>query len=400
MPMFSKISLLLALLAAPLFGVEKFEVNLSASAKTLPIRVTSGSPALQALAVRAFNTHGRYRLVGAGTGALYNIAFSGAGGNAVRVDVTRGTDNQSVASETVTESTLNRSLFKAADFAVEKTNGQGLRGYFSSLITFAGGSGHNKSIYTSDLFLTAGAVRRVVSDGHDLLFPRWSPDGTRIIYTSYLHGFPDIYVANLATMQRSTFASFKGTNMSARYSPDGSHVAMILTGTGNPEIWVSDAQGHGLLRRTRSEVAKSSPCWSPDGRSIIFAQDPGPQLYTMSAFGGSSTRIAGGLGTYEAEPDWIHTDRGDRIAFTVRERSSGAYQIGRYDFTSAPKVVSNAPFDGVEPSWLPDGRHVVYTARDQSTSALCILDTETGKSTPLSLGRISGPVFQANVLRR
>ena len=34
--------------------------------------------------------------------------------------------------------------------------------------------------------------------------------------------------------------------------------------------------------------------------------------------------------------------------------------------------------------WLADGRHLVYTARDRATSVICILDTETGKSTRIS----------------
>ena len=395
MPKLSKIFFLLALCAAPVFAATKFTVEVSANSKTIPVRISSNSPSLQALALRAFGSHGRYRLVGPGAGTAYTIAFSSAGGLAVRVDVTSGTTNAAVASEVVTGSSINNALLRAADVAVEKTNGLGLKGYFASQITFVGGSGHNKSIYVSDLFFTS--VRRIVSDGHDLLFPRWSPDGTKIIYTSYLHGFPDIYVANLATMQRTTFASFKGTNMSARYSPDGGRVAMILTGTGGPEIWVGPASGGSRTRLTHTETAKSSPCWSPDGRSIVFAQEPGPQLYTMSASGGYASRVATGMGTYQAEPDWIRASGKEKIIFT--ERANGSYQIAVYDFVAPKPPVSHAPFDAVEASWLPDGRHAVYSARDTSSSALCILDTETGKSTPISTGGL-GALMQANVLRR
>jgi TolB protein len=395
MPKLSKLFLLLALCAAPVFAATKFTVEVSANSKTIPVRVTSNSPSLQALALRAFGSHGRYRLVAAGGAAAYTINFTSGGGSSVRVDVTNGQSNAVVDSEVVTGTSQNNALLRAADAAVEKTNNLGLKGYFASQITFVGGSGHNKSIYVSDLFFTS--VRRIVSDGHDLLFPRWSPDGTKIIYTSYLHGFPDIYVANLSTMQRTTFASFKGTNMSARYSPDGGRVAMILTGTGGPEIWIGDAAGHSRTRVTHTESAKSSPCWSPDGRSIVFAQEPGPQLYTMSAFGGSAQRVATGMGTYQAEPDWIRAGGKEKIIFT--ERANGSYQIAVYDFVSPKPPVSHAPFDAVEASWLPDGRHAVYSARDQSSSALCILDTETGKSTPISTGGL-GSLMQANVLRR
>ena len=49
----------------------------------------------------------------------------------------------------------------------------------------------------------------------------------------------------------------------------------------------------------------------------------------------------------------------------------------------------------MEPSWLADGRHLVYTARDRSSSFLCILDTETGNST--RLGGVDSQAMQANV---
>ena len=77
-------------------------------------------------------------------------------------------------------------------------------------------------------------------------------------------------------------------------------------------------------------------------------------------------------------------------------RVNGRFQIAVIDVASgAGKVVSKAPFDGVEPSWLADGRHVVYTARDKTTSVLCILDTETGSS--FALGKVSSASEKASV---
>ncbi len=48
------------------------------------------------------------------------------------------------------------------------------------------------------------------------------------------------------------------------------------------------------------------------------------------------------------------------------------------------KQVSKAPVDAVEPSWLADGRHIVYTERAANSRSIWILDTETGKRTRLS----------------
>jgi TolB protein len=82
-------------------------------------------------------------------------------------------------------------------------------------------------------------------------------------------------------------------------------------------------------------------------------------------------------------------------------RVGSNYQIGVLDLSRREGgQVSQAPFDGVEPSWLPDGRHLVYTARDGvHQPGICILDTETGKSTPLSPSSF-GSTLQANVWSR
>jgi TolB protein len=53
--------------------------------------------------------------------------------------------------------------------------------------------------------------------------------------------------------------------------------------------------------------------------------------------------------------------------------------------------------DAVEPSWLADGRHLVYTARSANTRSIWLLDTETGQATRLS-GQELGMVSQTSVL--
>jgi Periplasmic component of the Tol biopolymer transport system len=367
-------------------------VDVVAEKNTVPVRVSANNAELDQLARQAFNSHGRYRLTG--SGQVYDIKFTLVGANQVRVDITRG--GSAVASQVASGTNARQALLKAADIAVERTNGLGLRGFFSSQLTFIGQRTGKKEVYTSDLFF--GGFRQITQDNTHALTPRWSPDGRRIIYTSYLRtGFPDIYQIDVGTYQRTSFVSVKGTNTGARFSPTGQQVAMVLTGEGTPEIYVANAQGRQISRRTRSDAVKSSPCFSPDGSRIVFAMEPGPQLYVMPAGGGQPARLTSGISGYCAEPDWS-TVNPNKIAFTMRVGRN--FQIGVLDVaTRKGAQVSKAPFDGVEPCWLPDGRHLVYTARTAATSRLCILDTETGKSVPIS-PTSAGVVMQASVLAR
>ena len=376
---FSRSFLLLALVVSPLFGATNIGNITVSGDKAIAVRITASSPAMQQLADRAFETHGRYKRVSGGH--IYDIKFTSVAPTQVRVDVTRGSNAAPVASQIVAGTTANHALLRAADVAVEKTNGLNLRGYFTARLAFLITSrGNRGDIYTSDLFM--GEAKQVTFDNALTLTPRWAPDGTKILYTGYFkRGAPDIFLLDPTTTRKDEFAHFRGTNSGARFSPSGQQVAMVLTGEGAPEIYVSNARGQQVARKTRSDVTKSSPVWSPDGSRLVFCMDPGPQLYVMPAGGGAPQRLPG-QPSYVAEPDWS-IGNPNKIACTVRE--AGRYQIAVYDFQKGrAEVVSKASFDGVEPSWLADGRHLVYTARDRTTSVLCILDTETGKSTVIS----------------
>jgi TolB protein len=391
----SRLLLLLALAAAPL-SAQKRElgtVDVGVDKSKVALRVSANTAELNNLALQAFGAHGRYRLVA--SGQEYEAKFTAVGPTQVRVDITKGVMATAVASEIVTGTSQRNALLRAADVAVVKTNGLGLKGFFTAKLAFIRDQGKVKEVCVADLFF--GEAKQITHDKALALMPRWSPDGTKIIYTSFFKsGSADIFLLDVATGRHDKFADFRGTNLGARFSPNGQQVAMVLSGEGNSEIYLATAQGRQVSRKTRSDAVKSSPCWSPDGTRLVFAMSLGtnPQLHVMAAAGGTPQRLTTGF-TYAAEPDWSRTNPG-KIACTVKAGSQ--YQIAVYDFAKGKaEVASKADFDGVEPSWLPDGRHLVYTARDRASSVLCILDTETGQSKRISATNL-GPVAQASVL--
>jgi TolB protein len=379
MHLFARVFVALALLAVPLAAQKDIgPIDLRYDLQTLSVKITGSTPELEQLAHTAFNAHGRYRRVA--DKAAFDLRFTQAGPNQVKVDVLKG--GSALLSQVATGSSNRNALLKAADMAVKATSG--LPGFFASRLAFISERTGKPEVHTGDLFF--GEVRQITRDNAQAITPRWAPDGGRIVYTSfYKSGFPDIFLIDLGTLQRTTFVSFKGTNSGARFSPVGSKVALVLSGEGNPEIYVGNAQGRGITRLTRTSAIEASPCFSPDGSQLVFTSDSagGPQLYVMPSSGGQPRRLATNISGYCAEPDWSKGDP-NKIAFTMR--IGKGYQIGVHDLSgrTPTKQVSKAPGDAIEGSWLADGRHLVYTQRSPGTRALYLLDTESGRATRIS----------------
>lgn len=225
-------------------------------------------------------------------------------------------------------------------------------------------------------------VRQLTSDGKISAHPRWSPDGTRLLYTSYLSGFPDVVELTLGSGQRRRVANFPGLNTGAEYSPDGTRIALTLSKDGNPELYTMDVAGVSAQRLTRTKGAESSPAWSADGRQIAYVSDDqgSPQVYVISAEGGEPTRLTKSP-SYNTEPVWSRPPAGADVAATlaVTSRVGGKFQVGLYDGAGGVKAVAADGADNWEPSWAPNGRLLIFTKTQNWHSRLYLLDVITGE---------------------
>src|SRR5207244_12641176 len=86
----------------------------------------------------------------------------------------------------------------------------------------------------------------------------------------------------------------KAQNWLPAFSPDGTRVAFTSNRDGNPELYVMNRDGSNLRRITNHPAIDSTPTWSPTGTQIAFTSDRSgsPQIYIVGADGlGSPTRI-------------------------------------------------------------------------------------------------------------
>lgn len=232
------------------------------------------------------------------------------------------------------------------------------------------GPGGNGEIYVSDF--DGHNAQAVTSDNTIVAAPAWVPGKLALYYTSYKLGNPDIFYADLTTGQRRVIAAYGGLNTSAAVSPDGSKVAMILSRSGNPNVWVCNADGTGLRQLTHTRADDSCPCWSPDGRWICYATKIHyrRRLAKIPVAGGEPEALDTAGAPNPTEPDW--SPDGKWIAFCS--------QAGEFDICVIPADGSAAPITlvpGQHPSWAPNSRTLVYNHAIDYRPVLSVLDVFT-----------------------
>lgn len=252
-----------------------------------------------------------------------------------------------------------RIAHKVADAVYSRITGEG--GYFDSRVVFVSETGP-KETRTKRLAVMDydGANVQYLTDGASIvLAPRFSPQGDRILFTSYASGFPQIYVMNTADLGVQALAQQDGTmTFSPRFSPDGGSVAFSLERNGNTDIYLLNLGSGQLSQLTDAPSIETAPSFSPDGSQIVFESDRSgqPQIYVMPAGGGEAVRISSGKGKYNT-PVW--SPRGDLIAFT--RQTDGRFHIGVMRTDGSEERLLTASFLDEGPSWAPNGRVVMFT---------------------------------------
>jgi TolB protein len=299
--------------------------------------------------------------------ALITGAVAVQGGNLTvkfrLYDVFSGAELGSGLQFTGTTDGWRRMAHKVADAVYARVTGEGP--YFDSRVVYVSETGskdaRQKRLAIMDY--DGANVRYLTDSSAIVLAPRFSPDGNRILYTSYESGFPRIYVLDIGSVQRRALESQEGTmSFAPRFAPDGQTIVYSLSQGGNTDIFTMNINSGQATRLTSAPSIETAPSYSPDGRSIVFESDRSgsQQLYIMSASGGEPQRISFGPGRY-GTPVW--SPRGDLIAFT--KQNAGRFHIGVMRTDGAEERLLTASFLDEGPTWAPNGRVIMFTRETQ-----------------------------------
>jgi dipeptidyl aminopeptidase/acylaminoacyl peptidase len=89
----------------------------------------------------------------------------------------------------------------------------------------------------------------------------WSPDGTRLAFTSIRDGNIEMYVMNDDGSRVQRLTNDPAEDWVGAWSPDGARLAFQTNRDGNWEIYTINVDGTGLTNLTRNAAQETSPAW-------------------------------------------------------------------------------------------------------------------------------------------
>ena len=189
--------------------------------------------------------------------------------------------------------------------------------------------------------------------------PRFSPDGSKISFTSDAGGGDNIWVMNSdgSDAKQVTKESFRLLN-NASWMPDGNFLVARKHFTsqrslGAGEMWqyhVTGGSGLKLTKRKNDQQDVNEPFVSPDGKYLYYSEDVYP----------------GGFFQYNKDPN------------------KQIYAIKRYNFEDGTtETVTGGPGGAARPTPSRDGKLLAFVKRVRTKSVLYIHDLASGEEWPV-----------------
>jgi Tol biopolymer transport system component/DNA-binding winged helix-turn-helix (wHTH) protein len=223
------------------------------------------------------------------------------------------------------------------------------------------------SLSLGDIYLLSvagGEPRRLTFGNPHTHGLDWTPDGSEIIYSSFLASAPSLWRISASGGAPERLA-VGGKNASNPSISGQGHRLAYQQAVSDSNIWRIDVQGSTGGNRSPAKLIastrwESGPQFSPDGKKITFCSDRSGSLeiWVCDSDGSNCVQLTFFDG-HTCTPRW--SPDGQRIAFD--SRPEGHSDIFVVDVERrVPRRLTTATSDDVVPSWSHDGRWIYFSS--------------------------------------
>lgn len=196
-----------------------------------------------------------------------------------------------------------------------------------------------------------------------------SPDGKWMVFCSTRHfERPDIYLKMVNGRAVTQLTSDPASDVQPCFSPDGKRVVFASDRSGNWDLWIKSIERGQATQITDSPQHEVHPSFSPDGTRLVYClfneKSDQWELWTLLLGEPGSKRMIG-IGLF---PEWSPVE--DSIVYQkARQRGGRWFSVWRIDLQlGEPKfpieLAASADKAYIQPSWSPDGKWVTFSTAE------------------------------------
>src|SRR4051812_22028966 len=223
---------------------------------------------------------------------------------------------------------------------------------------------------------------QVTHETEDAAQPKWSPDGTKLVYVVGPAEEGKIKICDADGGNARFLCDGDGPQRAPCFRPDGKQIlfSMKSAATGKLNLFEVNVDGTELKNLTKDITYVSSVAPSPDGKKIACSsRRPGGtlSLFVLDADGSNRTELVGRDMFGWVYPCWSPDGKQLVYGYSTGQDNCQLRQINADGTGDAVLVEGVRPYSFA--AWSPDGRYLAFAAGPISDGAdLSLYDNETG----------------------